>query len=499
MTIATCPKCDDKVRLPANASPKATVSCPLCQAEFQLSEILDAMPPPLIVVDDPDAPTAASQGAAGGPLEADELVLSPPEPVTGVPDFGIQSSVTPAATTTAAPRKRRTGPRPKRKKSTPVEIAKVVLGGIAGLTIAQLILWWMPWTKYRRDPFQIGPKISQFAPWAVPEKFHAKKTSSENEGELPEVGNQPLAGSGESHELSESGLPVVTFDGSDNAEPTGESRPQPKSASDGSEQTLDASNQRDSSAGAFEPEPPKDPGDPLTLNKPDPKTPNIADDVLGDLNVDLDPLAMLEPITDAKSKTETPEPTAPPDTEESSTVRLPNARKMTAEDVDRAVLETEPAIQAWNDAANAASYLAFAKLGEAVALAEEVSPQAKAAVQSLLEALGSESGKLEILAKAGKRLLENPDAREGSGVLLVGVVKGIDQKGDLYETQVEITSGDAPVLLYDDTNPGEVYQVDSKILVLGAIIENPTANLNGYDGSAKSVVWGGAARAVTEE
>ena len=50
MTIASCPKCDDNVRVPANASPKATVSCPLCQAEFELSEILDAMPPLLVVV-----------------------------------------------------------------------------------------------------------------------------------------------------------------------------------------------------------------------------------------------------------------------------------------------------------------------------------------------------------------------------------------------------------------------------------------------------------------
>jgi len=62
MTTVSCPKCSDEVALPAGASPKATVRCPLCQEEFLLSSILDAMPPLLIVVDDPEE--GASAGAA---------------------------------------------------------------------------------------------------------------------------------------------------------------------------------------------------------------------------------------------------------------------------------------------------------------------------------------------------------------------------------------------------------------------------------------------------
>ena len=55
MTIVACPKCADLVALPDRASRRATVRCPLCQAQFLLTEVLDKLPPALLVVDDPEA------------------------------------------------------------------------------------------------------------------------------------------------------------------------------------------------------------------------------------------------------------------------------------------------------------------------------------------------------------------------------------------------------------------------------------------------------------
>ena len=55
MTIVACPKCADSVVLPGRASRLATVRCPLCQEQFPLAEVLDKLPPALIVVDDPEA------------------------------------------------------------------------------------------------------------------------------------------------------------------------------------------------------------------------------------------------------------------------------------------------------------------------------------------------------------------------------------------------------------------------------------------------------------
>ena len=57
MTTAFCPECEEKVTLPS-ASQAAIVQCPLCEAEFGLAELLESVPPTLIVVDDPEAQCA---------------------------------------------------------------------------------------------------------------------------------------------------------------------------------------------------------------------------------------------------------------------------------------------------------------------------------------------------------------------------------------------------------------------------------------------------------
>jgi len=52
MTFAACPRCAERVLLPASASPAATVRCPLCLEEYSLSEALQGLPPQLIVIED---------------------------------------------------------------------------------------------------------------------------------------------------------------------------------------------------------------------------------------------------------------------------------------------------------------------------------------------------------------------------------------------------------------------------------------------------------------
>src|SRR5688572_2935447 len=50
MTIVHCPRCRDEVTVPAKASPRALVRCPLCLEEYLLAEALAEMPPALLVV-----------------------------------------------------------------------------------------------------------------------------------------------------------------------------------------------------------------------------------------------------------------------------------------------------------------------------------------------------------------------------------------------------------------------------------------------------------------
>jgi len=64
---------------------------------------------------------------------------------------------------------------------------------------------------------------------------------------------------------------------------------------------------------------------------------------------------------------------------------------------------------------------------------------------------------------------------------------------------LEVDSSRAPLLVYTEAEPGAAYQVDSRIIILGALVEDPARNLVGYDGSAELAVWSRLALALAEE
>ncbi|MFM2097346.1 MAG: hypothetical protein RIS70_4470, partial [Planctomycetota bacterium] len=58
----------------------------------------------------------------------------------------------------------------RREQNPVVEIAKMAGGGLAGLILAQLILWWIPgnFSPARRDFLNLAPKVAKYAPFLVP-------------------------------------------------------------------------------------------------------------------------------------------------------------------------------------------------------------------------------------------------------------------------------------------------------------------------------------------
>src|SRR4051812_2897922 len=68
MTIVSCPKCNEKVTVPASAPKGARVRCPLCQEEYDLADALAQLPPLLIVVS--TAPVEDPALAAVGAMDA---------------------------------------------------------------------------------------------------------------------------------------------------------------------------------------------------------------------------------------------------------------------------------------------------------------------------------------------------------------------------------------------------------------------------------------------
>ena len=125
-----------------------------------------------------------------------------------------------ATTTPAQARKRKVIRRPQRKPRNPViEGLKVILGGLAGLCVAQLALWWLP-AKYRKDPFQLGPQVTEYAPWIVPTTFQGKVAAANGDSALtekprqaakaPAKGEHPKPGQAKP-KAKESELPQIQF------------------------------------------------------------------------------------------------------------------------------------------------------------------------------------------------------------------------------------------------------------------------------------------------
>lgn len=66
----------------------------------------------------------------------------------------------------------------KRKKRSPLwGILQVALGGLAAIPIALLLLWYL----FDKDIAGAGPRVAQYLPWIVPEKFHPAKSLEQEE------------------------------------------------------------------------------------------------------------------------------------------------------------------------------------------------------------------------------------------------------------------------------------------------------------------------------
>jgi hypothetical protein len=155
MTIVHCPRCRDEVTVPPRATPRALVRCPLCLEQYLLSEALVNAPPPLVII--------------GGEVETSAITQSDePEYRVSVPP--AHEFIRPAATPLVIPRSViQTRSRPRRpEKSGLILLVNYVVGGVMGLAMGLLVLWW----GFRKDPLELGPRFAQYVPWIVPTQFH---------------------------------------------------------------------------------------------------------------------------------------------------------------------------------------------------------------------------------------------------------------------------------------------------------------------------------------
>jgi hypothetical protein len=524
MTIVTCPKCADAVTLPTGASRHAIVRCPLCQEKFTLSELLNTLPPALIVVEDPEvedrqeepAPHEAMPGieAAAGPSfnlieEADE------SPQAG--GIAIETSTASTATKAmpAAGKRRRAAPRPQRKPKRPgMEVVKIVLGGVAGLVIAQLILWWLP-AKWRRDPFKLGPSVSQYASWIVPEQFHGRPAAAPAENGMPgptatDSPSSMRQGGTNPGNKGNTGLPKRTFidpnqppndgpqakranpqTGTSAKGPAGQPEPIEAVSEDGLETAAAAAD----AAGELD-------------------LPDFSAGPATDLDLDADLLQMIDSSTDPVRSVEEnapgnmglAQPTAddfaqtPPDRTPAAS-QIAGAPRISPAELRDVLDETVTNTGAWlaaedqkNQQLVVQSYQSLAKLGEAVTFADSLDSGQQQAVDDLLQRVASDAERVRVLRTVGARWPKF-SGRDSAGILLVGHVLATQQEADLIVTKLEVVEGEAPLLVY---GPAQAHQPGDRIVILGAIVQQPADRVAGYGGDASQLIWSEYSQALPD-
>ncbi len=156
--------------LAARVAAVAGVSCP------RLTGRTGDRPLPGLWDDEPSANRLESSvreladAEATSPVREALEVLDPVAPSQGarVPSpFVNQPKVEPPSVTHAWQTRRR-GRHPL------VEFVKILLGGLAGIVIAQLILWWLP-GNLRRDPLGLAPRLPTWLQWLRPADLAATR------------------------------------------------------------------------------------------------------------------------------------------------------------------------------------------------------------------------------------------------------------------------------------------------------------------------------------
>ena len=453
MTIAHCPQCAEEVRIPTGVSGEAQVRCPLCLAEFSLCQILDRLAPELIVVLEPAAIATESASDSVAAIE-----LSPDEAHVGE----SETSAAPAFEMDQAPAAIRPTRSARKEKSFGWEMAKVLLGGVVGLSIGQLILWWLP-GQWRRDPFELGKHVSLYAPVIVPATFHHPSLGAQSTGttgfDFP-----PLLGAGTENSAGDEsageaeGAPVrqdspeTLFP--DAVRPTVELQDMPLPSADRGAPSFP----RDAEANAVPVEQPEsDTTEPpiIASRLPAAATPGrwpLKPGILGELV---------------------------PDT------------------VPRRVEQTRVANAAWNDTARSGQtnnrklaaelYRSLAALGEAVTAVDgfDAESESGAEIASLLSDVGRDETKLTLIGKAAPSWMVT--ARPHNGICVYGTVTAVEWRGSLLATELAL-SADQRITLLSTGDGAEKLETAARVLVLGTILDEPQHNLEGYDGDESVVV-----------
>jgi hypothetical protein len=400
---------------------------------------------------------------------------------------------------------------------------KIVMGGVVGLSLGLMVLWW----GLRKDPLNLGPKVSPYAPWIVPAEFHGKPANST--GTTAQSGNGSAAN-------TQAKAPAANADGSFAGQPNSKG-----AANNTPKLTMDVGEPLPTLPDPFAPSS-SEPEFPEKINiaaDPIPTTPE-ENPTTAEANPAAEPAPeSTEPPAEtpngkAKSKTkgkgkskgkaagtpgEAPEidltgllenpPQTATDANPVSTPATEPAPENTAEtttpaasaaDLAAAVTTTSDTL-AKVEAATANSepkevrqqlftelYLAVADGGRVLSHLDPADADVAeplASFKELLDGLAKQAGKLSAFGHLGRTHL--PERKAGEGFAFAGKVIEYKVAGSVFESTLDAGNG-VTVQLVSLGNPQDFCEIGDQLLAAGRIVDEPAKNIRGYEGEADRIV-----------
>jgi hypothetical protein len=471
----------------------------------------------LVVLSDPEAADSALSSAPESDTGTELVIDSDGQGDSATPEFSIEESDSETADVpafsfedgTAGASGSMTARRARaqrHQKSALKEMIKVVGGGVIGLTIGQLILWWLP-GDLKRDPIDLGPKIPSFAAFLVHPDFRADSIAKKKDGEEA-AQPTPLGPTGDQFDFrtaDNNTLPSSSFGGlidtkqdlddtkkmnNDDASVAGEEG-SPGQLTDPSDDSSDPLK--------------TETGDDIFSGKPDFEIPQINLQAFPTAPEDSQPSDNDTPIPDISPPTVDPSTTSPVPTpstprqaEPSEFNGVRNAPSISVDQLSsRLTLAVSASIAMDTPSSESANQLTLAKdfymtmagLGEAITFVDQVSaPDAVNEVGKFALEVGKQADKLDLIGKVAPSWMKN--RRPHNGLVVCGIVDSIDFTAPYYVTSLVLPNKSVHKIVSINDPSGD-YQPQDKILVLGSILDAPQQNLENYQGEATTVILDG--------
>jgi hypothetical protein len=182
-TFLPCPNCHKLLQAPGYGSLESKLQCPLCLFEIDTAELLGGLGQTWRVLEDPGGKDVFDVfhdrliEPIGNEWDSEPPSMSATEEAHSQEAHGEMAgaeSDAPKIQKVDWKQLQSSGPaghRNRRTNKSPWStIIQTILGGVAAVPIAMLLIWY----ALGKDPFELGPTVARFAPWIVPKDFRSQ-------------------------------------------------------------------------------------------------------------------------------------------------------------------------------------------------------------------------------------------------------------------------------------------------------------------------------------